>query len=347
MHDDRQSVRGAGGGRWRGWAAIGLLAFLFLGAAFAARTGEMGPAVALLSGAGLLALGYLGFGVVEQLHRRTIEAEARSREAVERAESLQVTSGEGILVLDRAGVIADWNPAAERVFGYPSHEVLGSNVQMLLAELEMRDASPALAREMVGRRRDGVEVPLEIELSNSTADGLRFLVVRDSGRMRSAEAQARHAEEERRRVSASALEAILVFDREGRIQEANPAAERLIGKPWSHLTGRDLADTILHRDQRTSFKRDLRDAVTGGQDRLAGRSEVVELWITGRPAIRAHVAYTRAGGRWFAFVLPEGMIGAHDAPLPPRNGFAEESPAADTSTGLNPDGEMHLNRRRE
>lgn len=344
MHDDRQSMRGAGGGRWRGWAAIGLLAFLFLGAAFAARTGEMGPAVALLSAAGLLALGYLGFGVVEQLHRRTTEAEARSREAVERAESLQAACGEGILVLDSAGVIADWNPAAERIFGYPGHEVIGSNVQMLLAELEMRDASPALARETVGRRRDGVEVPLEIELSNSTADGLRFLLVRDSGRMRSAEAQARHAEEERRRVSATALEAILAFDREGRIQEANPAAERLIGKPWSHLTGRDLADTILHRDQRPTFKRELRDAVTGGQDRLAGRSEVIELWITGRPAIRANVAFTRAGGRWFAFVLPEGSIGSHDAPIPPRNGTPDEPPATESSTGLNPDGEMHLRR---
>lgn len=345
MRDDRQSVRGAPAGRWRGWAAIGLLAFVLLGAAFAARDVELGYAVALLTGAGLLALGYLGTAVIEPLHRRVVEAERSERGATERAESLQATSGEGVLILDEDGVIVDWNQAAERIFGYPGHEVVGSNVQMVLAELEMRDASPALAREMVGRRKDGVEVPLEIELSGRTVDGARFLVVRDSGRLRSAEALARAAEEERRRVASAALEAILVFDRDGRIQEANPAAERLIGKPWSQLSGRDLADTLFHRDQRATFKRDLKDAVTGPADRISGRSDIVELWITGRPAIRAHVAFARAGGRFFAFVLPEGSVGAHDAPVPSRNGVHEDAPrAGEPSAGLNPDGEMHLRR---
>lgn len=347
MRDDRQNVRGAPAGRWRGWAAIGLLAFVLLGAAFAARNAETFTAIALLTGAGLLALGYLGSAVLEPLHRRVVDAAANERAAFERVEALQATCGEGIVVLDEHGVILDWNQAAERIFGYPGHEVLGSNVQMVLAELEMRDASPALAREMVGRRRDGVEAPLEIELSGRTADGLRFLVVRDSGRLRSAEGLARAAEEERRRVAAAALEAILVFDRDARIQEANPAAERLIGKPWSQLAGRDLADTLLHRDQRASFKRDLRDLVAGQSDRLSGRGEILELWITGRPAIRAHVSFARAGGRFFAFVLPEGQFGAHDAPIPSRNG-AHEARAGDAgpSAGLNPDGEMHLHRPR-
>ncbi len=313
-------------------------------------------AVALLTGAGLLALGYLGTAVLEPLYRRAVEATVVERAALDRVASLQAACGEGILVLDPAGTITDWNPAAERIFGYPGHEVVGFNVQMVLAEFEMRDATPALAREMLGRRRDGVEVPLEIDLSAGTADGERFLVVRDSGRLRTAEALARASEEERRRVASEALEAILVFDREGRIQEANPAAERLIGKPWSQLSGRDLADTLLHRDQRATFKRDLREVGSGSDDRLNGRTEVVELWITGRPAIRAHVAFARAGGRFFAFVLPEGPFGAQDAPLPARNGAengsaekgsaekgsAEKGPSA----GLSPDGELHLHRPR-
>jgi len=348
MHEDRQSERGSPAGRWRGWAAIGLLAFVLLGAAFAVRNAETGSAVWLLTGAGLLALIYLGVAVIEPLQRRVSEAIGNERAAEERAASLQASCGEGILVLDEHGLIVDWNPAAERIFGYPGHEVLGSNVQMVLAELAMRDASPALAREMIGRRRDGVEAPLEIELSARTADGLRFLVVRDSGRLRSAEALARAAEDERRRVATAALEAILVFDRDGRIQEANPAAERLIGKPWSQLAGRDLADTLLHRDQRPAFKRDLRESVVGANDRLSGRAEVLELWITGRPAIRAHVCFARAGGRFFAFVLPEGPFGEHDAPMPARNGAHELRPGGDAgpSAGLNPDGEMHLNRPR-
>ncbi len=154
-----------------------------------------------------------------------------------------------------------------------------------------------------------------------------------------AEGLARAAEDERRRVATAAIEAILLFDREGRIQEANPAAERLIGKPWSQLAGRDLADTLLHRDQRATFKRDLKDAATGAADRITGRAESIELWITGRPAIRAHLAFARSGGRFFAFVLPEGQVGAHDAPAAGRNGVH------DGANGLSTDGERHLGRK--
>lgn len=339
MRDDRQSVRGVPAGRWRGWGAIGFLAFVLLGAAFAARNADTWIAVVSLTGAGLLALVYLGLAVIEPLHGRVAGAEVLGRLAAERAESLQATCGEGVLVIDEQGHIVDCNTAAERIFGYPSHEVRGSNVQIVLAELELRDAAPALSREAMGRRRDGVEVPLEIDLSGRNGDGTRFLVVRDSGRLRTAEALARAAEDERRRVATAAIEAIFVFDREGRIQEANPAAERLIGKPWSQLAGRDLADTLLHRDQRPTFKRDLKDAMTGVADRITGRAEAMELWITGRPAIRAHMAFARSGGRFFAFVLPEGQIGAHDASSPMRNGVH------DSPTGLNSDGEMHLGRK--
>ncbi|MBL8861296.1 MAG: PAS domain-containing protein [Planctomycetes bacterium] len=287
--------------------------------------------MALLTGAGLLTLGYLAAGVLEPLHRRAVSAVERERTAEERAERLQATCGEGVLLVDSEGLVLDWNPAAERIFGYPIHEVRGSKVAIVLAEVEAPEPAPGLSRETIGRRRDGVEVHLEIEVSERNEDGSCFLVVRDSGRLRSAEALARAAEDERRRVSAAALEAILVFDRDGRIQEANPAAERLIGKPWSQLSGRDLADTLLHRDQRQAFKRDLRDATTGGPDRVTGRGEVLELWITGRPAIRAHVSFARAGGRFFAFVLPEGAIGAHDAPSPSRNGPG-------SGPGLGPEG---------
>ncbi len=304
MHDDRQGVRGAGGGRSRGWAAIGLLALLFCGAWFASHGTPAEAPVLLLAAAGLLVLGFLGFGSVESLFRRAEQSEQREQLAVEHLETLRATCGEGVLVLNEEGVVLSLNAAAEQIFGYPPHEARGSRIQMLLADLEVRDGSPALAREMVGRRRDGVEVQLEIELSPRASDGVRYLVLRDSGRLRAAEALARAAEEERRKLSASALEAILVFDREGRIQEANPSAEKLLGKSWSHLSGKDLADTLLPRDLRPAFKRDLREIATGGTDRIHGRDEILELWITGRPAIRARVAFALTGGRWFAFVQP-------------------------------------------
>ena len=38
---------------------------------------------------------------------------------------------DGIIVTDPAGVILEWNPAAQRMFGYSRAEALGQNVEML------------------------------------------------------------------------------------------------------------------------------------------------------------------------------------------------------------------------
>ena len=45
-------------------------------------------------------------------------------------------SGDAIMTLDLDGYITGWNQAAERMFGYPPHEVLGKNVAMLKVEEE-------------------------------------------------------------------------------------------------------------------------------------------------------------------------------------------------------------------
>jgi PAS domain S-box-containing protein len=322
MRERGESERSVSGGRGRGWAAIGLLAALFLAAWlaswFSSSDSASTLALGLLAAAGVLALGFLGLGAIEPLARQTQEAEARAVRADERQETLVAAVGEAVVELDEQGVIVAFNPGAVRLFGYPEHEALGARVQMLISELEVRDGSPALARESLGRRRDGVEIQLEVELSPRTAVGRRFLVARDASRLRAAEALARASEDERRQLAAAAHEAILGFDSEGRIQEANPAAERLTGRSWSQLAGRDLCDTLLHRDQRAAFRRDLRESQAAGDDRLALHGGDVELWVTGQPAIPARVRYARAGSRWFAFILPQAGGAQGGGQLPQR-----------------------------
>ncbi|MGE0694534.1 MAG: PAS domain S-box protein [Pirellulales bacterium] len=123
-----------------------------------------------------------------------VELVALSRDITERklaAERLQAsearlraildTASDGIVTVDEAGVIEQINPGAERLFGYRAAEVLGQNIRVLLADNpsatrgEKRARRPPAfrrpltrTREVVGRRKDGTPVELEISVGETT-----------------------------------------------------------------------------------------------------------------------------------------------------------------------------------
>lgn len=83
---------------------------------------------------------------------------------------------DGIITLDGHGVVNSLNPAAERLFGYPSSEIVGKNIRLLLphawhdghdylgptlqSDVGIADAE----RETVGRRKDGSTFPLDLAI---------------------------------------------------------------------------------------------------------------------------------------------------------------------------------------
>jgi two-component system NtrC family sensor kinase len=108
--------------------------------------------------------------------RRAEEAVARSEK---RYRQLTEATLDAIIVADQEGRIELFNPAAERLFGYQAAEVIGQPITVLMPE-EYRGRHEAGLRhyvatrqarivgrtvEMVGRRRDGAEFPVELALS--------------------------------------------------------------------------------------------------------------------------------------------------------------------------------------
>ncbi|MGO4670212.1 PAS domain S-box protein [Bosea sp. 2RAB26] len=92
-----------------------------------------------------------------------------------RLTALVESSEDAIIAKDLDGLITDWNPGAERLFGYRPEEVLGQSVLLLIPE-DRRDEEPEiLARirageriehfETIRRRKDGTPVAISLTIS--------------------------------------------------------------------------------------------------------------------------------------------------------------------------------------
>lgn len=94
--------------------------------------------------------------------------------------SLFENATEGILLTDRAGKIILINPAAETMFGYAYHELVGHPIETLIPQrLHARHAhqregfyhqpsnrSMGTGRDLFARRKDNSEFPVEVSLSH-------------------------------------------------------------------------------------------------------------------------------------------------------------------------------------
>jgi two-component system sensor kinase FixL len=163
---------------------------------------------------------------------------------------------DGIILIDAAGRIEAFNPAAERLFGYSEAEVLGRNVSMLMPQPYRREHDGYLARylstgerkiigigrEVSGLRKDGSPFPLHLSVGEATVDGERKFtgIVHDLSARVDLEERLRASEARWRSVVESAVDGIVVIDAYGRIESFNPAAERLFGYAERDVIGQNV-----------------------------------------------------------------------------------------------------------
>jgi PAS domain S-box-containing protein len=117
----------------------------------------------------------------------------------------------------------------------------------------------------------------------------------DVSERKRAEAVLREREARYRAVLESAMDAFVAMDREGRVTEFNPAAERMFGRARDAVLGRDLAELIIPPSFRDAHRRGLaRYLATGAGSLLGGRVEVSALRADGTE-FPAELTVTRAG----------------------------------------------------
>ena len=100
-------------------------------------------------------------------------------------QSIFMSAVDGIIVIDAKGLIQAFNPAAERLFGYTTAEVLGQNVKLLMPSPDHEQHDRYLSsyletgvpriigtgREVRGRRKDGTTFPLHLSVGQMELNG--------------------------------------------------------------------------------------------------------------------------------------------------------------------------------
>lgn len=112
---------------------------------------------------------------------------------------------EGLVVIDENGIIHDFNPAAEGIFGYAHEEAIGHNISMLMPEPDRGQHDTymnnyvetgktkviGIGREVNGMRKDGSVFPMELAVSVAVSEGVHKNytgIIRDISQRRQAEA---------------------------------------------------------------------------------------------------------------------------------------------------------------
>lgn len=132
-------------------------------------------------------------------------ANTSSDESRARLLAVLETAVDAIITTDETGTIESFNPAAEKMFGYPAADVIGQNVSLLMPVEHATDHKKYMLEygesgrhRVVGRTReinalhaDGTRFPIELALSGADMSGRRLYtgIIRDISDRRRAEAE--------------------------------------------------------------------------------------------------------------------------------------------------------------
>ena len=188
------------------------------------------------------------------------EAEKHLARMEARYRGLLEAAPDAMVVVNQDGEIILLNLQAEKQFGYRRDELLGQKVtniipagfaERLLAD-GLRSPADALAQqigtgiELVGRRKDGAEFPIEIMLSPlESAEGILVTAaIRDISVRKEAEKHLAQMEARSRGLLEAAPEAMLVVDQRGEIVLLNLQAEKEFGYRRDELLGQKVTNII-------------------------------------------------------------------------------------------------------
>ncbi|MEZ5508036.1 MAG: PAS domain S-box protein [Gammaproteobacteria bacterium] len=131
--------------------------------------------------------GYLGIGV--DIRERK-EAEQALQDQVHKTAAIIDNMVDGLITIDRHGIVLSFNGAAERILGYTAAEVIGRNVNVLMSGPHAEQHDQYLAsylatgvariigtgREVEALHKDGTLIPVDLSVSQTFDKGVPLFI---------------------------------------------------------------------------------------------------------------------------------------------------------------------------
>lgn len=225
-------------------------------------------------------------------------ARAAQGEYLRRLGSIFDSALDAVVTMGADGVITDWNPMAETIFGWPRSEAVGRLVSETIIPHRYRGAhksglrhflatgeGPVLNKrlEMAALHRDGHEFPIELSISGTSSGGSHLFsaFVRDITERHRAE-EAVHASEQRyRQIVETAFEGVWLIDSNNRTTFVNHRMADMLGYTAEEMVGKPVLD-FMDADAQATFaaNRDSRRLPHQAEHEFRFmRKDGAELWV--------------------------------------------------------------------
>ncbi|MFC3834108.1 PAS domain S-box protein [Deinococcus rufus] len=222
------------------------------------------------------------------------------RRSEERTMAVIRSSLDAIITSDERGVITEFNPAAERIFGVPRGDAVGRPLTALIIPEGMQQAhEQGMARmraggvsrilgqrlELRARRGTGEEFPVELSVVRLPTDPPVYAgFIRDITQRRAAETRLRERTTQLDSIFTVSPDGFVTFGAAGRVVDVNPAFLALTGTALDDVLGLDLPD----------FERLLRERSDAARPGVAGMPDALQLARPERRVIKRATRPMRA-----------------------------------------------------
>ncbi|HKO31401.1 MAG TPA: PAS domain S-box protein [Nitrospiraceae bacterium] len=204
------------------------------------------------------------------------QSDKAMRDSEARLRTIINTAHDALIGMNAQGLITEWNPRAEDIFGWPRNVALGQKLSDLIIPPRQREAherglqhflrtgeGPVLNRrvELTGLRRDGTEFPIELTIS-AVKRGETYVF----NAFLSDITERKRAEEIRVQLAAiveSSEDAIISRSLEGIVTSWNRGAERTFGFTADEIIDKPIM--LLIPDDRLDEESQILERITRGE----------------------------------------------------------------------------------